>query len=104
MSVDYADGVFEELVEISFYLSDADESVAHRFLNACNDTFHDLAQNKFLGVEREFNDARLSKIRMWRVRGFERYLIFYIPIEDGIRVLHVVHSSTDYSRKFENEL
>ena len=104
MSVEYADGVLEELVEISFYLSDADESVAHRFLNACNNTFHHLAQNKFLGVERKFNDARLSNIRMWRVKDFERYLIFYVPTEDGIRVLHVVHSSTDYSRTFENEL
>jgi len=104
MSVDYAAGVFEELVAISFYLSDADESVAHRFLNACDETFHNLAKNKFLGVERDFNDARLSEIRMWRVKGFERFLIFYVPTDDGIRVLHVVHSSTDYSRTFESEL
>jgi toxin ParE1/3/4 len=104
MDVSYADGVFEELVEISFYLSNADESIAQSFLNACNETFQNLAQNRYLGTERKFNDPRLSNIRMWRVKGYEKFLIFYVPTEDGIKVLHIVHSSTDYGRTLETDL
>jgi plasmid stabilization system protein ParE len=35
---------------------------------------------------------------MWRVRGFEAYLIFYYPQQDGIAVERVIHASQDYRR------
>jgi hypothetical protein len=35
---------------------------------------------------------------MWRVRGFESYLIFYVPRADGIAVERVIHASQDYRR------
>lgn len=31
MKVTYADGVFEELVNLSFYLAESDEDIAQRF-------------------------------------------------------------------------
>lgn len=40
---------------------------------------------------------------MWRVKGYEKYLIFYQPLENGVKILHVLHSATDYNRAFENE-
>jgi toxin ParE1/3/4 len=35
---------------------------------------------------------------MWHVRGFESYLIFYMPRKDGIAVERVIHASQDYQR------
>lgn len=35
---------------------------------------------------------------MWRVRGFESYLIFYYPQPDGIAVERVIHAAEDYQR------
>jgi toxin ParE1/3/4 len=32
-------------------------------------------------------------IRLWRIRGFERYLILYRPIPDGIEVIRVLHAA-----------
>ena len=34
-------------------------------------------------------------LRRWRVRGFENFLIFYRPIDDGIEVLRVLHGQRD---------
>ena len=99
----YADGVFEELVSLSFHIAENDEEIAQKFLNACDKTFRFLAENKFLGSLRNFKSRELSQIRMWRVKGFEKYLIFYIPTENGIKILHVLHSATDYNRAFEDE-
>lgn len=75
MKVSYADEVFEELVNLSFYLAEPDEEIAQRFLNACDETFLSLAENQFVGSARKFKSAKLSEVRMWRVKGFEKYLI-----------------------------
>ena len=39
--------------------------------------------------------GRLKGLRMWQVRGFEKHLIFYRPIKDGIEVIRVLHASRD---------
>lgn len=103
MKVTYDDRVFEELVSLSAYLADINEDLAHAFLNACDSTFLFLASNPNIGSLRAFNDPRLFNVRMWRVKGYEKYLIFYVATTAGIRVLHVLHSSTDYNRAFEDE-
>jgi toxin ParE1/3/4 len=46
-----------------------------------------------LGAPRSFR--HLQNVRMWRVGGFERHLIFYRPTADGIEVLRVLHASRD---------
>ena len=104
MKVTYDEGVFEELVNLSAYLAaDSDEN-AQSFLNACDATFKFLAINRHAGSPREFESAGLSNVRMWRVKGFEKYLIFYVPTEIGIRILHILHSSTDYNRAFDDTI
>jgi toxin ParE1/3/4 len=40
---------------------------------------------------------------MWRVRGFDRHLIFYRPIADGIEVNRILHSSRDVAAVLEQE-
>ena len=35
---------------------------------------------------------------MWRVQGFEGYLIFYRPRPSGITVERVIHASQDFQR------
>lgn len=103
MKVVYADGVFEELVKLSFYLAEDDEDIAQDFLNACDTTFRFLAENRFTGSIRKFKNSKLSEVRMWRVKGYKKYLIFYQPLDNGVKILHVLYSATDYNRAFENE-
>lgn len=103
MKVTYADGVFEELVGLSYYLAEDDEAAAQRFLDACDETFRFLAVNRLIGSVRKFQNDKLSEVRMWRVRGFEKYLIFYQPFDAGVKILHILHSARDYNRVFEDE-
>jgi len=39
---------------------------------------------------------------MWRVRGFESYLIFYLPRDGSISVERVIHASQDYRRVLQS--
>lgn len=62
--VTYAEGVFEELVSLSFYLAEDDEEKAQDFLNACDKTFRFLTENRFMGSVRKFKNSKLSEVRM----------------------------------------
>jgi toxin ParE1/3/4 len=71
-------------------------ATARRFLKASRLTFAELAQSPGIGVPRKWGKFR--DLRMWRVRGFERYLIFYRPIDAGVQIERVIHAAQDYKR------
>ena len=48
-----------------------------------------------IGARRELRNPRLEGLRMWPIRGFENYLVFYRPIEEGIEVTRVLHGARD---------
>jgi hypothetical protein len=37
----------------------------------------------------------LKTLRVFRIKGFERILILYLPLLDGVEILRVVHGSRD---------
>ena len=104
MKITYDEGVFEELVRLSAYLADENEEFAQAFLNACDATFQFLALNPNVGSPHKFESPGLKEIRMWRVKAFQKYLIFYVPTETGIKILHILHTATDYNRAFDDEI
>jgi toxin ParE1/3/4 len=36
------------------------------------------------------------------IRGFGKYLIFYLPLEDGIEIVRVLHGPRDVQSLFEH--
>lgn len=96
--IKYAGGVFDELVEIAAYFAQYDEATAERFLDGCEESFELLENFPEIGSPRRFEDPALSSIRMSLIKGFDDYLIFYVPLVDGVRILHVIHSALDYHR------
>ena len=42
----------------------------------------------------------MSSVRAWPVKGFERYLIFYRPLADGVEILRGIHDARDIERLF----
>lgn len=53
-----------------------------------------------IGTQRAFRNRRYSSVRMWPIDGFERYLVFYRVLDDGVEVLRVLHGSRDIERLF----
>jgi len=72
-----------------------------RLLRAAEDTLLELAQMPEMGVAVSFERSRDRKLRRWRIRGFENFLIFYCPIEDGIEVIRVLHGAREIERLLE---
>jgi len=68
---------------------------ADRFLEAAEQTFRHLADWPAMGRRWRSPIKRLSNVRVWRVRGFTKWLIFYRPSDDAIEVLRVLHGARD---------
>jgi toxin ParE1/3/4 len=71
---------------------------AERFLQAAQQSFEEIARMPFIGSPGKVSGHRFSGIRMWRVRGFERYLIFYLPLSGGVAIHRVIHAAQDYTQ------
>ena len=86
----------EDLKEIWIYLEEfAGRDTANKFLVEVRDKCTILANNPLLGrVRHEF----IVNLRSF---PFKKYLIFYLPIDDGIDVLRIVHSSRDIAQVFD---
>jgi plasmid stabilization system protein ParE len=69
-----------------------------RFRKSAADTFHALSKDPLIGVARKIRKPEFQGVRMWRVHGFENYLIFYRPRSGGITVERLIHASQDFQR------
>lgn len=93
-----------EIDECFYYLQEESGlETAFRFVDAVRETFKRLLLMPHIGTVRTFQNPALKDVRMWKVKGFKKYLVFYRPIADGIEILHVVHGSRNYKRLFDEE-
>lgn len=92
--------VLGEMLSLAERIARNDPAVGDQFLDACVSTFQSLARNPHMGRHGAFRHPNLQGARVWRVQGFDKHLIFYRPLNDGVEVLHVVHSSRNLEKLF----
>jgi toxin ParE1/3/4 len=85
-----------DLIAVAQYIREDDEEAADRFLQAAEETFSRLAANPTIGRPRHFQ--RRPGLRSWQVQGFEKYLVFYKALPDGIEIKRVLHGARDLRR------
>ena len=44
------------------------------------------------------HEGKFAGLHMWRVAGFDSFLIFYCPLKDGVAIDRVTHAKQDYQR------
>lgn len=79
-----------------FLAEDADLDTANRFLDSFHETCHNLLLQPLMGVELELREPRLIGLRKWRVKNFQKFLVFYLPHSKGISIIRVLHSAQDW--------
>ena len=93
----------EDLAEQGEYIGRDSLPAEIRFYEAEESAFQQLVAMPKMGVPRELDNPRLAGLRMWRIRGFEKHLIFYRLIEGGIEIVRVLHAARDVRRILEEE-
>jgi toxin ParE1/3/4 len=66
-------------------------------------TFEKLARMPGIGERRDSTKPRLAELRVWRVEGFEKHLIFYRPSGSGIDIVRVLHGARDIDRVLDSD-
>ena len=90
-----------DLGEQAEYIAEhSDLDTALRFYRAAEETFALIATQPGMGRARNFGNPHLKGVRMCVMKEFDRHLIFYRPLKDGIEVLRVVHGARDIEELF----
>ena len=56
-----------------------------------------------MGWHARLRHADLKGLRVFRVKGFERILVLYLPLSDGVEILRVVHGSRNLQSLLRRE-
>ncbi|MFM9904551.1 MAG: type II toxin-antitoxin system RelE/ParE family toxin [Pyrinomonadaceae bacterium] len=77
---------------------------AINFDRAVFDSFDRLSEMPLVGSDQTFRHPKLLDIRMWFVKGFEKYLIFYRPFGNYTEIIRILHSSQDRELLLSEEM
>jgi toxin ParE1/3/4 len=78
-----------------YYATKGSPKLGHRFLLAAHETFSLVASQPNMGWHSRLKHPDLRALRVFRIKGFDRILILYLPLLDGVEILRVVHGSRD---------
>jgi toxin ParE1/3/4 len=90
-----------DLLQHYVYIGERNLDAAKRFLTAAHEACRMLARMPGMGALREFKNPATAGLRSWPIKGFENFLIFYLPTPTGIDVVRVIHGARDLDRIFE---
>jgi toxin ParE1/3/4 len=85
------------------YISGNNSDTALRFFDAVRQTLARLAQMSGMGRLYPVNNSRLEGLRKWSVKGFDRYLIFYLSFDEDIKIVRILHATRDIKAILEQE-
>jgi toxin ParE1/3/4 len=91
-----------DLLKHFLLIADSSPAAAKRFLRAAGKAMTMLASMPELGGSWELKNPEGIDLRVWPIRGFEHYLIFYRARSDGIRVVRILHAAQDINKALES--
>jgi toxin ParE1/3/4 len=97
----FAPEAIKDLDEQYLYFVKESPELALRYFHATESTFRILAQSPELGERVSFPLKELSELRVWPVRDFRNYLIFYNFGEEELMIVRVLHGARDLSSAWE---
>ena len=92
-----------DLVEQALFIGKTSPKAASRFLAAAEKAFLRLAEQPELGGAYPTDNEQLDGLRAWRIRGFEKHIIFYLVRPRAIEVVRVLHAARDLDTLLADE-
>ncbi|MBI4904741.1 MAG: type II toxin-antitoxin system RelE/ParE family toxin [Acidobacteria bacterium] len=93
-----------DVLEQFLYLAEeGNVEIAERYLAALEETCALLLEFPNSGTRYDSGHAALQGMRRFPVRGFDNYVIFYLPRLGGIDVVRVLHGNRDVGKIFAEE-
>ena len=91
------------LEQFVYFGEEASVELAERYFSAVHATCLQLVDRPHSGALYNSGVAGLKGLRRFPVKGFENYLLFYLPHRNGIDVIRVFHGARDIHSLFAQE-
>ena len=89
-----------DIAEYFIFIGEDNFDAAIRFIDSVRDTFGQLREMPGLGRRVEVANQDLDGMRVWPIKSFPNYLIYYIASETKLRVVRVLHGARDLDSIF----
>lgn len=93
----------EDIDDITYYIAQDNFEAAVAFFEAVESTCAMLSTMPGIGSARDYRNPRFAGLRMFPVKRYEKYLIFYQSTEEELLVVRVIHGARDIAALFERE-
>jgi len=93
----------QDLDEHFAYIAQNNPDTALKFFDAVRQTCAKLAQMSGMGSPYPLTNPRLESLRKWSVKGFKKYLIFYLSFDNYIKIVRILHAARDIEGILEKE-
>lgn len=87
----------DDVVDIADFLSHDSENAAVRFTHAVDETLLRIGLFPMAGWAVNSDLPELTGVKAVAVRGFPRYLIFFLVKHDHVEVVRIMHGARDYN-------
>ena len=95
-----SEAILDLATHILYLHEKAGPETSLRFVDAVENALNRLEKHPHLGRIQHFRQAGL---RSWMVPGFHHWLIFYLPVEKGIRVYRLINAAMDLETQLGTE-
>lgn len=98
-----SDKAEQDLFAHARHIAQDDKEVAEKFISLFIKTAKIVVDMPFVGKAYQDIDARIDSMRVFPVRDFSHYLIFYCQVQKGkyIEIVRIIHSAQDIPTLFE---
>jgi toxin ParE1/3/4 len=93
----------EDIDDITYYIAQDNLEAAVAFFEAVESTCAMLSTMPDIGSARDYRNPRFAGLRMFPVKRYEKYLIFYESSDEELLVVRVLHGARDIAALFERE-
>ena len=86
-----------DLDDIYNFIAQNNPDIALKFFDAARQTFNQLAKTPEIGTIYEVSNPKLQGLRKWRVKKFDKYMIFYCHSDNLIEIIRILYAGRDIS-------
>ena len=83
------------LRQIEWYAQGGLPHIARRFHAAVMDAIDKLAAMPAAGPPKQTGNPRLDGLRMWPIKGFAEFWVYYLETPEQVTVIRLLHSKRD---------
>ncbi len=91
------------LRQFEWFVEQGLPDIALQFRSAVREAFYALVSMPGAGAPRHIANSQLAGLRTWQVKGFAEFRVYYLPSENTVTILRILHGKRDVGSILEDQ-